>query len=144
MISPFKCFANESFTDVLLGRGLKEEAFFADQDLWEELMDLGRDMGLKNAVCATVSSLKLEEEMFDSFVSAGIEALDMECSAFFSAAAHSKIAAVALFYATDIIKDLPFYATHGPVSKITAYSGLKRATNLLRFFIRERAAGRKT
>lgn len=56
-----------------------------------------------------MSSLKLEEDRHEWLIQQGVDVVDMECSAFFSAAQYAHLSALAVFYVTDIIKDRPFY-----------------------------------
>lgn len=54
--------------------------------------------------CATMGSIKLEEEYWNALRKQKIDILDMECSAFFSAAQAVKLPALSILYITDILK----------------------------------------
>ena len=108
LLTPDRCCALESFSDMLL-RGSKKDinVFYPDKKLFNTLLNKTSD--IKKVSAATVGSLKLEEDYIETLDKKGIDILDMECSALFSAADKVKIKAAALFYATDIIKKTPFY-----------------------------------
>ncbi|MFH1782442.1 MAG: hypothetical protein ABH848_02375 [Candidatus Omnitrophota bacterium] len=136
LVSPDKCYSLESFSEMLLNEQKKDfSVFYPDKDLLSSLLNKGPH--IKEVTCATVSSLKLEETYIDIFNKNGIEALDMECSALFSAASAAGIKATALFYVTDIIKKLPFYRDMSPEDKRTLYDSIRSSTSILWNFIKE-------
>ncbi|HAH08438.1 MAG TPA: hypothetical protein DCM05_18245 [Elusimicrobia bacterium] len=68
-----------------------------------------RFAGLREGVCATVGSLALEEAHLSRFRELGVDCLDMECSAVFSAARAAGIRAAALFYVSNRVPDKPWH-----------------------------------
>ena len=121
----------ESFTDMLL-REIKEYSlFYPDKSLLEKLPEV------KKVTCATLSSLKLEEKYMDLFEQKGIQVVDMECSAIFSAARHIRKKAMALFYITDIINKKPFYKGLSATDRLRLSSSIKSASNILCNLIKE-------
>lgn len=138
LVSPFRCFASESFTEILWERKITSKLFYPRKGLFEDFLAVARGAGVKKATCATIPSLKLEEDLSVSFVKKGIDVVDMECSAFFSAADFVGLKAVALFYISDIIKNKPFYRQFRPHLKLKLQSSIRNAAGLLCRFIKEK------
>ncbi|MDP2912070.1 MAG: hypothetical protein Q8N76_07050 [Candidatus Omnitrophota bacterium] len=107
LVAPFKCYAMESFTDMLL-KNNASGAFYPDLSLLDKFL-AGKNE-IQKITCATLGSLKLEEENLDLLKEKDIQAVDMECSSFFSAAKHRHLNAMAFFYVSDIINKKPFYS----------------------------------
>jgi purine-nucleoside phosphorylase len=122
LVTPVECYAMESFTDMLL-KYHTFKTFYPDQSILESFLKI--DNKAQKINCATLGSLKLEEEYLCLFAEKNIQAVDMECSAFFSAAAQGHIRAMALFYITDIINEKPFY------NKICHEDNLKLASAII-------------
>lgn len=137
LVSPFKCYANESFSGMLLEKNTSPKVFSAGANLYESFLEANQGAGIKKVICSTLASLKLEEEIAASFIEKGIDVVDMECSAFFSASAYSGFNAIALFYITDIINKKPFYAGLDKNSKLILSRAVKNASGLLCKFIKE-------
>ncbi len=131
LVSPLKCYSNESFSEMLLEKQIKAKYFYPNRELFESLIKVKLEAGIKEVVCSTVSSLKLEEVFADYCAGEGIDVADMECSAFFAAAAYAGIRAAALFFVTDIIKKKPFYTALGLSLKLQLYFSIKNAVSLL-------------
>ena len=91
---------------------------------------------IREVTCATIASLKLEEELLESFIEKGIEVVDMEASSFFAAAGYCGFKSLALFYVSDIIKEKPFYAGFDLSIKLKLYSCVKNAADILCAFVR--------
>ncbi|MFH1397894.1 MAG: hypothetical protein ABIH27_05025 [Candidatus Omnitrophota bacterium] len=132
LVVPFKCYSQESFSIMLLNSNKQIRFFSANRDLFNNLLNISK---AKKVTCVSVSSLKLEEERLDIYRRKGIEAVDMECSAFFSASAFTGIKAVALFYLSDIIKNHPFYQDLKPDLAMQLSLSIKNACCILREFI---------
>lgn len=107
-VLPEKCLSFESFSEFLLDEG-KARTFYPDTELIGDFSKFMRDCDLLRAVCATVSSLKLEEDRHDWLLEKKIDVVDMECSAFLAASSYAGISALAFFYVTDIVNERPFY-----------------------------------
>lgn len=137
LVSPFKSYAYESFSQLLLEKKMKPKVFYAEKRLFDDFIRFDRKSGIKAVTLATISSLKLEEEMFGCFDKKAIEAVDMECSAFFSAAEFCGINAIALLYISDIIKKKPFYTDLDKVSKEKLSLSSARAVDLVCAFIKK-------
>ncbi|MBI1883546.1 MAG: hypothetical protein HYS08_05010 [Chlamydiae bacterium] len=106
LVCPEKCLALESFSEFLLD----EISSLRVLRLQNPLVRNFFGGAIRPVTCATVGSLKLEEEREEWLFFQGVDIVDMECSAFFSAAQYCKISATALFYVTDIVNEKPFYA----------------------------------
>jgi len=105
IVAPSVSYADESFSAALYKKN-EIPAFYPDKVLFEKLI---QGNGLRKVVCQTIASLKLEEDRAELFRSRGVDVVDMECSAFFSAAAYSGLRALALFYVSDVISKKLFY-----------------------------------
>lgn len=136
LVSPGKCYSNESFSDMLLKGAQEEQVYYPSKDLYERFMRVNKGLGIKEVICSTLASLKLEEDMLDFFFAKDIDLVDMECSAFFSAANFAGLNALALFYITDIIKKKPFYTSLEPELKTKLISSIKESANILCEFIK--------
>lgn len=134
LVSPLKAYSLESFSRMLFHKDITSGAYYPDKKLLE---DFTCASGIKQVTCVTASSLKLEEERKGAWLKQGIEAVDMECSAFFAAASHCGFKAIAIFYAADIIGVKPFYRELGLKDKAKIFSARKKAASLLCEFIKE-------
>jgi hypothetical protein len=136
---PSLCYALESFSDFLLKESLLEHperlpTFYPHPDLCQDFLKFAPSQILRPGVCATVSSLKLEEERLPLLQKAKIQAIDMECSAFFAAAQARQIKALALFWVSDIVKQQPFYATFTTEETNRINAALLKAGQLLKAY----------
>lgn len=106
LVIPNKILARESFSDILNN---KENNLFIDakNELKDKFLESNKE--IKKVNLSTISSLSLEEGILDILRQKEIDAVDMECSAFFSAVNFFKLQSLALLYVTDIIKDKPFF-----------------------------------
>ena len=136
LISPLKAYSLESFSRMLSHQDITSDVYYPDKKLSEDFTSAAGN-AIKQVTCATVSSLKLEEKRKGGWLKQGIEAVDMECSAFFAAAGHCGFSAIAIFYVTDIIGVKPFYQKVGLKDKAKIFLARKRAAGLLCKFIRE-------
>ena len=100
-----KAFDFESFSGMLAG---KEEAacYHPDAELAGEF---SAHSGLPEGTCATVGSLALEEAHLPRFRALGVDCLDMECSAVFSASRKAGKRALALLYVSNSVPDKPWH-----------------------------------
>ena len=136
LVSPIKAYSLESFSRMLSDQDIASDVYYPDKKLLEDWSSAA-GTAITQIACATVSSLKLEEERKGAWLKQGIEAVDMECSAFFAAASHSGLKAIALFYVTDIIGVKPFYQNMGLKDKAKIFLARKKAAGLLCKFIQE-------
>lgn len=136
LVLPFKCYSDESFSQMLLGN-VKKKAFYPDKKLFESFMHMNKDVDIKRVMCSTISSLKLEEDLVNSFKKEGIDVVDMECSAFFSAAKFVGLKALALFYITDILRTKPFYVNLDDATRQRLLSSIKTGVELIYTFKKE-------
>ncbi|MFA5117229.1 MAG: hypothetical protein WC695_00075 [Candidatus Omnitrophota bacterium] len=134
LVCPVKSFSQESFSGMLSKHDYKDAGYLPDKGLVELLLTAGSGLGVQKVNCSSVASLKLEEERADAFLSDGIDAVDMESSAFFSAASHAGVRAAALFYVSDIIREKPFYRDLSPSDKDALAVSLKKSLLFIRAF----------
>jgi len=137
LVSPAQCLAHESFSGMLLLPETEAPAFYPDRELFAGFLNYA-GAKVKKTSCATVSSLKLEEQMQQALIKNGVGVVDMECSAFFCASAYAGLRAMALFYVTDIIKEKPFYRALSARQKLELFFSFRNAAGLLREFIGKR------
>lgn len=127
LVSPYKTYCLESFSELLDGTP-NFKVQYADKDLLADCLQFSKEQ-VKQVICATVGSLKLEEE--NESIRSFAEVVDMECSAFFSAANHIKRKAIAIFYISDIVNHKPFYLGLGQKEKLALRSSIAKSTELL-------------
>jgi len=138
LVAPLKAYDYESFSRMLLEKGHKAKSFSADSGLARQLLRANPEILKVN--CATLASLKLEEERAASLARQAVAVVDMECSAFFAAAKFLGVSAVALFYVSDIIRVKPFYALD-LWSKAKTFAAIKKSLAFLCRFIQEELSG---
>lgn len=129
-----KAYNMESFSRMLSCKNLESPLFNADKKLIENLFLAGTPHIIKRVTCVTTGSLKLETEFRDLFLHNNIEAVDMECSALFSAATAIKRKSAALFYATDVIGEKSFYTPFGDHEKTAVADSIRKAAGILSEF----------
>lgn len=134
LVCPHSVYNLESFTRMLRETS-KLNTYHPDKRLFEKLI-AEHNGTIEKVRCATVGSLKLEEAYTDTFEKYNIQAVDMESSAFFSAAKHVNKKAVALFYVTDILGEKPFYRTLNNSDKTVLSSSIKSGASILCRFIK--------
>jgi hypothetical protein len=100
-----KAFDFESFSGMLAGRP-EAGCYLPDAELAGEFSAYA---GLPEGSCATVGSLALEATHLPRFRALGVNCLDMECSAVFSAARAAGKRALALLYVSNRIPDKPWH-----------------------------------
>jgi len=135
LVSPYGAYSNESFSNMLLEKKVGPGFFPANKTLYENFLKTGSNACIKKVLCSTVASLKLEEDMLKAFCKKEIDILDMECSAFFSASLSIGIKAIALFYVSDIIGKMPFYADSQSALKSKLIFSVKKSVDFICQFI---------
>ena len=110
LVSPSRCYAQESFTGLLTGAPSPRIPVFPDPRFRQSLLSAAGRGVVKDAVGLSVGSLKLQEGKKDGWLSQGIRVVDLECAAFFAAAARIGRKAAALLVITDLVEEKPFYA----------------------------------
>jgi len=135
LVVPYKCHASESFSDMLLKDKKDWDIFYPTSPLTENFLETNKKSDIKKVACATLGSLKLEENYVALFGEKDIQVVDMECSAFFSASKHIGRNAMAFFYITDIINKKPFYRNVSLEERLSLSSSIKSATRILCEFI---------
>lgn len=133
LVTPVKCCSMESFTDMLLKK-CGFETFYPDKDMVELFMN--NNKGVQKVNCATLGSLKLEEENLDLLAEKNIQVVDMECSSLFSAAGCKNLKAMALFYISDIINEKPFYEKFSSGDKTRLSGSIKSAVKSICSFVK--------
>jgi len=138
LVTPAKCYEMESFTNLLL-KNHDFKKFYPDKTLMESFLNDNKDTG--KVTCATLGSLKLEEDNMDLFAEKNIQVVEMECSGLFSAADNKKIKAMALFYVSDILNEKPFYCQFKPDDKLKVLSSIKSGIKSICRFVSQLDAG---
>ena len=139
LVAPARSYSYDSFIQMLLEKDKKPKSFFAHPALLQKLLKANPEIQKVN--CATLASLKLEEEMTGMLFSQGIAVVEMECSAFFAAAAFTGLKAVALLYVSDIVKQKPFYAELEPALKTRQLRAINNSCATLCQFTKRNLSG---
>ena len=100
-----KAFDFESFSGMLAGKA-EAACYLPDAGLAGEFSS---SSGLSEGTCATVGSLVLEATLLPRFRALGVDCLDMECSAVFSASKQAGKRALALLYVSNSVPDKPWH-----------------------------------
>lgn len=137
LVTPVNCYAQESFSEFLKNKSFSKEVMHPDSAMLGSFLENCGQTVVKKVNCLTIPSLKLEEEMAGLFVKNNIDVVDMECSAFFSAAAFTKVSSLALFYAGDVILEEPFYLPRAHSQKKTVAFSIKNAAGLICEFLKK-------
>lgn len=139
LVAPAGCYSAGSFTEMLSGRAVLPGFFTPDKEMLESFLGMPGRVPVAAVDCLTVPSLKLEESMAEEIAVKGIAAADMECSAFYGAAAFCGLKAMALFYVTDIINKKPFYAAPGADDEAKINASREQAVDMICDFIKGKA-----
>lgn len=134
LVSPHECMAFEGFTDVLLKHTDKITVHYPDQELYQSFLNTEPGYHIQPVTAMSIGSLKCEESHKGLFDKKGIEVVDMECSAFFSAATSIKRRAVGLLYVTDIIAKKPFFESWEPNDKSRIDHAIQTACAAIQLF----------
>lgn len=137
VVCPSRAYAQESFSDMLGNRKVSSRVYYPHKPLLRKFLAGAKRYGVKEVSCVSVGSLKLEESWRPIFIANAITALDMECSAFFSASAALRLQALALFYVSDIIGKKPFYVHMQSSEKAHVALARREAAGLLCGFIKK-------
>lgn len=133
LVSPIECYSMESFSDLLL-KNHTFKAFYPDEAMVGSFLKTNKSV--KEVSCATLGSLKLEEDYLSLFSEKNIQVVDMECSSFFSAAIQKNLKAMALFYISDIINEKPFYRPLIDKDRVRLLSSIKEGIYSICSFIK--------
>lgn len=134
LVCPKVCLSFESFTDTLLSHTNKITSQYPDQTLFQSFLNNDLSQKIQPVTGISIGSLKCEESYKEFFDEEGIEVVDMECSAFFSAARHIRKKAVALLYVTDIIGKKSFFEPLEPQDKLHIDHAIQNACKAIRSF----------
>jgi len=133
-----KVFAYESFTETISNKFAKTNVG-PDRELIRNFQKYNKGK-CKKVALATVCSLCLEEERVFPFKKNNIQVVDLEVSAFYSAAKYSGLSALAILYVTDIVKKKPFYRKFAPSDSELIRDSRTQAISMLCKYIQERSA----
>jgi len=131
LISPSSCLAVDSFSQILNHDFNSTSQSLAHETLLKKFTQQDFSKDIQNIPCASLGSLKLEEDTLEFLKKNKISAVDMECSAFFHAATKIKRRALALLYVTDIIKEKPFYIEKSSFDKTAIDTAIKKSIHAL-------------
>ena len=106
LVSPETSYAVESFSSMLAQIPKNPQRYNASPELLGEITG---DGSAAKVCCLTTGSLKLEAAAKNAMAHLGIDVIDMECSALFSAAAAARAEAAAIMFVTDIVAHKPYY-----------------------------------
>ena len=134
LVCPKACLSFESFTDTILRHTNKITTQYPDQTLFQSFLTHDLSRKIQPAIGMSIGSLKCEESYKEFFDEEGIDVVDMECSAFFSAARYIQKKAIALLYVTDIIGKKSFFEPLEPKDKLQIDSTIQTACKAIRSF----------
>lgn len=97
-----KAYNYESFTNLVNESQVEPTATHTDQELYDNFFN-EYSAEATSVDCASFGSILLEEKYRKELIGKNIDVVDLECSAFYSAAKTIKRPALAILYATDII-----------------------------------------
>jgi len=132
LVAPIECYSMESFSDLLL-KNHNFKTFYPDEALIGSFLKTNKSV--QEVSCATLGSLKLEEDYLSLFSEKNIQVVDMECSGFFSAATQKNLKAMAIFYISDIINEKPFYRPLVDEDRVKLSSSIKEGIYSICSFI---------
>ena len=113
IVSPSHCYAQESFTSLLLEPTVSGILTTPDSILLRSLINYSGVENIKEVICISAGSLKIQPDKIGEWKEKGIQAVDLESAAFFSAAGYMGLSAAALMVVSDIIEVSPWYRDHG-------------------------------
>ncbi len=107
MIAVNEACAQDSFVNMLLGRG-SQDTFFPDREFHERVMAKAKELSFSEGRCLTAGSLALEAD-YAASLPRPVDVIDMETAAVFAAAVNTGIKAAALLFVTDVLSHYPYY-----------------------------------
>ena len=134
LLLPKESLQLESFSACLTVSDPEIKNYSFDQYLLNKMLDYFPGHGLQTVRSATIGSLAMEEKLLERLLKKQVKTIDMEASAFFSAAELLKKKALALFYSTDIIQDRPLYQDLTPAEKERVRKAESKGAELLLTF----------
>ncbi|OOP55166.1 MAG: hypothetical protein AYP45_16315 [Candidatus Brocadia carolinensis] len=134
LVSPGKCMAFEGFTDVLLKQTDNITFHYPDKELFQSFLNTAPAQNIRPVTGMSIGSLKCEESYKEFLLEKGVEVVDMECSAFFSAAQYIRKKAIALLYVTDIIAKKSFFEPWEPEDKLRVDQAIQTACKAIQSF----------
>ena len=134
LVCPKVSLSFESFTDTLLRYTNKITAQYPDQELFQFFLNNELAQKIQPVTGMSIGSLKCEESYTEFFDEKGIEVIDMECSAFFSAAQYIRKKAIALLYVTDIIGKKSFFEPLEPHDTLQISLAIQTAGTVIQSF----------
>lgn len=138
LVCPKVCLSFESFTDTILRHTNKITTQYPDPTLFQSFLGNDLSQKIQPAIGMSIGSLKCEESYKEFFDEEGIEVIDMECSAFLSAAQYIKRKAVALLYVTDIIGKKSFFEPLDPKDKLQIDHAIQTACKAIQSFCKSK------
>jgi purine-nucleoside phosphorylase len=140
---PKVCLSFESFTDTILRYTDKITAQYPDPMLFQSFFSNDLSQNIQPVIGMSIGSLKCEESYKELFDEEGIEVVDIECSAFFSAAQYIQKKAIALLYVTDIIGKKSLFEPLEPLDKLQIDHAIQTACDAIRSFCKNRLTTRE-
>lgn len=109
LVSPSCCYAQESFTSLLSGQDDFGLCTSPDLILHRMIMSSGGEQEIKEVIGISAGSLKLQPEKIAEWRKRGVQGVDLESAAFFSAARRIERSAAALMVVSDIVGERPWH-----------------------------------
>ncbi|MCB9747870.1 MAG: hypothetical protein H6755_05615 [Candidatus Omnitrophica bacterium] len=109
IICPTSVVAIESFSEILTGNIKPAQPSQPHPNLLKTLKKIPESQNIQFLQGCSFGSLALEEQYLNFFKNHNFQFIDQEAAACFSAAAHIKKRALALFFISDILPHVPYY-----------------------------------
>ncbi len=131
LVSPYKCYAFEQFSEMLSGNAKMNKFYYPDKDFLNFFYSNVPKEYVRKVAGISVSSLYLEKKYLNYFQKNNIEIIDMECFSFFASAEHIKRKALALFFISDDLAYKPFFTSYEKEDKALVKKAKMMGLNLL-------------
>ena len=130
----YECFAYDSFSVMINNSILDAQLYYPDKNLLEAFLKTDKQSKILKARCVTTASLKMEEQYLKKWEEKCFDIVDMECSAFYSAAKSVNIRALSLFYISDIVSKKPFYESSSVQDLMAKSKAIKNGIKMIKEF----------
>jgi len=128
LVSLSLCYAQESFTSLLSDSVAPGILTTPDSILYRGLINYGGGGEVKEVICISAGSLKMQPDKTGEWQEKEIQVVDMESASFFSAAGYTGLSSAALMVISDIIEVSPWYRDN---NREYVSGSLQRAARIL-------------
>jgi purine-nucleoside phosphorylase len=126
LVIPSAVFGMESFSDILTGRLQEPVAVHPDSGLLNDFTEV-TGLDIQRSAGISFGSFYHEDAFMTVFRRLGVDVVDMECAALFSAARKTGKRALALLFVSDILGEKNFYSELSPEDKKSLANSISQA-----------------